>query len=143
MKQNKLHMIPPIAGAVLIAAGICLLLALPDSRGALAALAYVCLGLGCGLLGQGVGNVIAARQRKRNPGAAHLVRIEKNDERNAAVLRRAKARTLDVALILFAALILSFTLLGVGAAAILLSVLVYLAIIGCLLFFQIRYNGTM
>ena len=64
-------------------------------------LPYVLVGLGCGAFGQGTGELLARRAAK---GAARQIEIEQKDERNVAIVSRAKAKAYDVMLYLFGAL---------------------------------------
>ena len=50
-----------LLGLVLLAAGIILLLMIPDPQGVMRALPYVCIGLGCGLFGHRMDKVLISR----------------------------------------------------------------------------------
>lgn len=132
-----------LIGALLIGAGIILLRGGAQGEGALLALPYLCIGIGCGLLGHGAGELIGRVMEKRNPDAAKAMRIEQNDERNKAVAYRAKAKALDVMIFVFGALNLALALMGVELYVILLSVFAYVFVLGSALYYNIRYNKEM
>lgn len=86
-----------IIGLLLLAAGLCLLKMNGDPQGIMLALPYVCIGIGCGLFGQGMGNIISERAVRSNPEIQKKLEIEKNDERNIAIANRAKGKAYDMA----------------------------------------------
>lgn len=129
-------------GVALVVAGLCLL-----KYGAISqtvqALPYVCIGIGCGLFGQGMGEFIAGRALKSCPEAAQRLRIEKNDERNLALTYRAKGKAFDRMTFVFGALMVSFALMAVEWTAVILLVLAYLYVHGCALYYRARLEKEM
>lgn len=97
-------------------------------------LAYVCIGLGCGMFGYGAGELIAGRVLKGAPELQRQMEIDRQDERNVAIADRAKGRAFDLMTFLFGALMVSFALMGVELAAVLLLVAAYLFIHGYALY---------
>ena len=97
-------------------------------------LAYVCIGLGCGMFGDGAGELIAGRVLKGAPELQRQMEIDRQDERNVAIADRAKGRAFDLMTFLFGALMVSFALMGVELAAVLLLVAAYLFIHGYALY---------
>lgn len=87
MKKNKISdkMLTAI-GLVLLIAGL-LIIRLCDIGNQSAP--YLCVGLGCGIFGQGLGELITRRTEKGQPELAHRREIEENDERNLALRDRA------------------------------------------------------
>ena len=85
-----------IIGLLLLAAGLCLLKMNGTPQGIMFALPYVCIGIGCGLFGQGMGNIISERAVRSNPEIQKKLEIEKNDERNIAIANRAKGKAYDM-----------------------------------------------
>ena len=73
-------------------------------------LAYVCIGLGCGMFGYGAGELIAGRVLKGAPELQRQMEIDRQDERNVAIADRAKGRAFDLMTFLFGALMVSFAL---------------------------------
>ena len=122
MKQNTLRPAILIGGLLLIAAGIYLLLTAKDPQGMMLGLPYVCIGVGSGLFGQGAGSLINAGRIKRNPQIARAAQIERNDERNIALINRAKAKAMDIMIYTFGALILAFVLIGASVPVVILMV---------------------
>ena len=53
---------------------------------------YLCIGLGCGVFGQGFGELITRWSEKKHPEIARQREIEENDERNIALRDRAQAK---------------------------------------------------
>ena len=80
-------------------------------------LAYVCIGLGCGMFGYGAGELIAGRVLKGAPELQRQMEIDRQDERNVAIADRVKGRAFDLMTFLFGALMVSFALMGVELAA--------------------------
>lgn len=66
-----------IIGLLLLAAGLCLLKMNGNPQGIMLALPYVCIGIGCGLFGQGMGNIISERAVRSNPEIQKKLEIEK------------------------------------------------------------------
>ena len=75
MKKNTWNVLFVLLGLLAAAAGLWLLRGGAD-LGAVRALPYLCIGVGCGLFGQGAGELLAARVpldgpgRQEGPGAA-------------------------------------------------------------------------
>lgn len=135
-----------ISGLLLLAAGLVMFrlnrAAAPVPVTMLAA-PGVCLGLGCGLFGRSLSELISRHAMKKDPVLKKHAEIEENDERNIAVTRRAKARAYDLMLGVFGALMLCFTLMNVALAAVLLFVGAYLLVIGLRVYWQIKYDAEM
>lgn len=104
---------------------------------------YLCIGLGCGVFGQGLGELITRRSEKRHPEIARQREIEKNDERNIALRDRAQAKAYRMMIPVFGALFLAFALMNVELRVILLLVAAYLYICGCSVYYNIRYGKEM
>ncbi len=141
MKSKKSAVIA-LTGLAILAAGFILLKAVPDG-GAPKVLAYVCIGLGCGAFGHGMGDFLGNRALKRDPGLARQLEVERGDERNIALANAAKARAFDAALYLFGALMLAFALMQVELAAILLLVAAYLFVAGYSIYWRCRLDKEM
>ena len=131
------------AGAALLAAGLVFLKAASGAQGVAQALPYLGVGVGCGLFGHGAGEWISRSAAKQNPEAARAMRIEKQDERNTAVINRAKAKALDVMIFVFGALNLALVLMGIDFRVTLLLVFAYLFVLGSAVYYHIRYNREM
>lgn len=104
---------------------------------------YVCIGIGCGLLGQGVGELITHRSEKRRPELRRQREIEQNDERNIAVRDRAQAQAYRIMIFVFSSLTVAFGLMGVELRVILMLVAAYLLVCGCTVYYSIKYRKEM
>ncbi len=142
MKTKKYFVVAAI-GLLLLAAGLCLVKTVADPQGIMLALPYVCIGIGCGLLGQGMANVISQKAIEKNPEIQKQKEIEVNDERNIAIGNRAKAKAFDVMTFVIGALMLTFALMNIDLAAILLLVFAYLFIQGCGIYYRCKYEKEM
>ncbi|MFF2889282.1 DUF6442 family protein [Paenibacillus sp. NPDC057967] len=67
---------------------------------------------------------------KHNPAAAKQLEIEKKDERNMAIVNRAKAKAYDMMVFVFGALITAWALMDLDLTMVLLLVCAYLFILG-------------
>ena len=106
-------------------------------------LPYVCIGIGCGLFGHGMGNVISERAINSDPELKKKLDIEKNDERNVAIANRAKGKAFDMMTFVFGALMLSFALMGIDMVAVLLLVFAYLLVHGFALYYRFKFDKEM
>lgn len=135
-----------VIGVLLIAVGLVTFRqyrAAASGQVTMLALPGVCLGLGCGLFGRSLSELISRRAMKSDPEMRKRVEIEENDERNIAVTRRAKARAYDLMLEVFGVLMVCFTLMNVALAAILMFVGAYLLVVGLRVYWQIKYDAQM
>ena len=135
-----------IIGAALIAAGLLCLLCLKSSTaagGAMAALPYICIGIGCGSFGHGTGELISKKTMKKAPELAKQITIEKNDERNIVIANCAKGKAYDAMIYIYAALLISFGLMGIPVHVILLLVFAYLIVIGISIYYRCKYDKEM
>ena len=106
-------------------------------------LGYVCIGLGCGMFGYGTGEMISQRALQSDPALQRQMEIDKNDERNVAIANHAKGRAFDMMTFIFGALMVSFALMGIDLAAVLLLVAAYLFVHGYALYWRLRYDREM
>ena len=106
-------------------------------------LPYVCVGLGCGIFGHGMGNFISSRTLKNHPDERKQLEIEQKDERNIAIANRAKAKAYDIMTFIFGALMISFALMGIELAAVLLLVFAYLLVHGFGIYYRLKYEKEM
>ena len=143
MKKRAFHGLAAGAGIVLLAAGLALLRLGSEPEGAMAVLPYVCIGLGCGAFGHGLGGWMSERAVKNSPEIQKRLEIARNDERNAAIANRAKGRAYDSMIYIFGALMLTFALMGVDLPALLLLVAAYLTVVGIFIFYTAKYNREM
>lgn len=141
MKNNKVKStIMTVLGLIVLIAG---LLAVKFFDLGSTTAPYLCIGLGCGVFGQGVGELIARRSAKKYPEAARQREIEENDERNIALRDRAQAKAYRIMIPVFGALLIAFALMNVELRVILLLVAAYLYICGCSVFYSVKYGKEM
>lgn len=143
MKRNHRDDYVTLGGILLLALGLVLLNTEIMPEGVLSALPYICLGLGCGIFGQGMGNIIGARALKNAPDRQKEIEIEQNDERNMAIANRAKAKAFDMMIFVFGALLVTFALMNVDLVVILLLAFTYLFIVFYSVYFRSKYEKEM
>lgn len=143
MKKNRFNYVSTIIGLILLGVGLYLVKTIVDPQGIMLAFPYVCVGIGCGIFGNGMGNIISNKVVKGNPEVAKQIEINANDERNIAISNRAKAKAYDIMIFIFGALMVSFTLMGIDTIAILLLVCAYLFVIGYGIYYRCKYDKEM
>lgn len=62
MKKGKYYIIT-IIGALLFAAGLYLIKTISNPLGIMKTAPYLCIGIGCGMFGHGLGNIINGHQK--------------------------------------------------------------------------------
>ncbi len=107
------------------------------------ALPYVFVGVGSGIWGHGMGEMIRQKALKKNPDLEKKIKIEINDERNVVIGNLAKAKAYDMMIFLFAVLMITFTLMGIDMIAILLLVFAYLFVIGYSIYYRYKFDKEM
>ena len=125
MKKSRWNVLFVLLGLLAVTAGLWLLRGGADLAAA-RALPYVCIGVGCGLFGQGAGELLAARAVRGDPALQKRLEVERTDERNRAISDRAKGKAFDRMTFVYSALMLTFALMKVELAAVLLLVAAYL-----------------
>lgn len=143
MKNNITNYFAVAFGLLLLCLGLYLSKTILDPQGIMRAFPYVCIGLGCGIFGHGLGEIISRRSLKNHPEIDKQLRIEKSDERNVSIANQAKAKAYDMMIFLFGALILAFALMGIDMIALLLLVFSYLFIVGYGIYYRYKFDKTM
>lgn len=143
MRDRMARYAPIIAGLLLLAAGLYLVRTSGDPQGMMRPLPFVCIGVGCGLFGHGMGDMISERAIRSDPKLRRKLEIEKNDERNIAIANRAKGKAFDMMTFVFGTLMLSFALMGVDMIAVLLLVFSYLFVHGSALYYRFKFDKEM
>lgn len=143
MKKKNFSYIIVIIGVLLLAIGLFLLKAVSNPQGIMLALPYVCIGLGCGTFGHGLGDIVNYRVIKNNPQLQKQMEIDKNDERNITISNQAKAKAYDIMIYVFGILMVSFALMNVDVPAVLLLVFSYLFVVGFFIFYLNKYHKEM
>ena len=142
MKDAKNYMVTAL-GIVLMAAGLFFLKTTDGSQGFLRALPYVCIGIGSGALGHGIGELFNERTLRKNPALRRQDEINKKDERNIAISDRAKAKAYNLMVFVFRELMLAFVLMGVEMLPVLLLVAAYLYVEGYAIYCRCKYEKEM
>ena len=143
MKSKTKNCILVLFGLLLLAAGFYLMKTIEPFQGILASLPYVCIGVGSGLFGHGMGNTISERAVSKDPSLKKKLDIEKKDERNIAIANRAKGKAFDMMTFVFGALMVSFALMNVEMAPLLLLVFAYLLVHGCSIYYRMKFEKEM
>ncbi len=138
MKKHGLQTALGILGLVLLAAGLYLVKTIAEPQGIMRALPYVCIGIGCGLFGQGVAGAIERNVYKKYPDMQKQKEIEVNDERNHEISNRSKAKAYDAMVFVFGALMPSFALMNVDVVVVLLLVFAYLFVVGIGIYYRCK-----
>ncbi|TDL32003.1 hypothetical protein E2R51_12380 [Jeotgalibacillus sp. S-D1] len=132
-----------IAGVGLLAVGLYFIKTIEDLQGMAGALPYICVGLGCGIFGHGMGEIILRHAMNHHSEAAKQLEIDKNDERNLAIANRAKGKAYDMMVFLFGALLLALGLMGLDLTMLLLIVFVYVFIVMYCTYYRFKYDKEM
>ncbi|WP_298733626.1 DUF6442 family protein [uncultured Subdoligranulum sp.] len=143
MKQDRKEIVWIVVGVVLWGIAVLLLRQNPGNSGFWRALPYVCLGVGAGLLGQGIGRMVQRKALQSDPELARQQEIEAGDERNIQLAQRAKAKAFDLMVFVFSALLLVFALMGVEMTALLLLVAAYLLVQGYAVYCRVKLEKEM
>ena len=138
MKQRTRDIIKVCLGILLAAAGFLLLRRPSEAQGILAVLPFVCIGVGCG-----AGDLLSLRALKGAPEIQKQLEIEQNDERNVTLANLAKGKAFDIMLYLNGALMVSFVLMQAETAVILLFTAAYLFVLGCFVYYRVKYEREM
>ncbi|MFT8351218.1 DUF6442 family protein [Clostridium saccharoperbutylacetonicum] len=143
MKRSIEHYIASICGLLMLVTGVCLIKIIIEPQGIMRELPYVCIGLGCGIFGHGMGEIISRRAIKNYPDIEKQMKIDKQDERNVTIGNYAKAKAYDMMIFVFGALMLVFALMGVDMADVLLLVFAYIFVIGYGIYYRYKLDKEM
>jgi hypothetical protein len=132
-----------IAGIILVITGLYFIKAVTEPKGFMQALPYVFMGIGCGMFGQGTGNIIGKKAVANRPEIEKQIEIDQNDERNIAIGNKAKAKAYDMMIYVFGGLLLAFALMGQDLYIILLMALAYLFVICYGVYYRVKYERQM
>ena len=140
MKNKTKSTVLTVVGLLVLAAG---LVTVKMYEFGTQAAPYLCIGLGCGVFGQGLGELLTRRSEKGHPELARQREIEENDERNIALRDKAQAKAYRIMLPVFGALFFAFGLMQVELRVILLLVAAYLYICACSVYYSVKYRKEM
>lgn len=142
-KKNIGQYVLTVVGFILFVTGIVLIIFFSESEGIMKAFPFICLGIGAGLCGGGLGAVIRRRQMLKDPQLAKKIDIDTKDERNIAIANKAKAVAYNFTLLIFAVLIMFLSLVQVETYITLIFVGAYLMIIFLNIYFLMKYHKEM
>lgn len=143
MNKNAKCTIVTLIGILLTVLGFFLVKKTDTTEGIMATLPYICIGLGCGAFGHGMGNLLSNRAYKGDPALEKKMEIERLDERNIMIGNAAKAKAFDIMIYVFGALMLSLGLMNKDLTTILLIVFAYLFVIGCGIYYRMKFDKIM
>lgn len=132
-----------IIGIILLIGGLVLIKLIDTSQGIFIALPYISIGVGCGIFGHGMGNLINSRIMSNRPDIKKQMEIEQKDERNIAIQSQAKAKAYDLMIFVFGALMIALALMNVDMMVILMLVSCYLFVIGYSVYCRVKYEKEM
>lgn len=141
--KSQIKYITIVLGVLLLALGVYWIKTVADPQGVMRALPYVCVGIGSGLFGHGMGHILSEQAIRSNPALKQQMDIAINDERNIAIANRAKGKAFDRMTFVFGALMVSFALMGVDMIAVLLLVFAYLLVHGYAIYYRFRLEQEM
>lgn len=143
MNKKLINYFIAIIGIMLLACGLILIKLIHTPQGILTTLPYICIGIGCGIFGHGIGNIINSRIMYNNPDVKKQMEIEQKDERNISIQNSAKAKAYDMMIFVFGALMISLALMNVDMMVILMLVTSYLFVVGYSVYCRIKYDKEM
>ena len=142
MKNKSLgkYVFYTLIGFMLLATGAVLGKANRDIPGILGTLPYIFIGIGSGIFGQNLGSIVTLLSLKNSPETAKRIEIEQSDERNIMIRDKAKAKSYDLMLFVFGALMLAFGLMNVDLTIVLSMVGAYLFIAGSSIYYSEKFR---
>lgn len=109
----------------------------------LKSLSALCIGIGAGLFGMSVGQIIVIITADKNPRYKQKMAIEEKDERNILIRNTAKGKAFDVMGFVFSILMLVYALISVDMFIILLLVAAYSIVYIVYIIFLSKYSKEM
>lgn len=132
-----------VLGIIFIVCGMFLIVSIDHPKDFMLAFPYVCIGVGSGIFGHGMGNVIEDKTFQNHPELKKQFEILCNDERNVVISNRAKAKGYELMTYSVGILLVVFALMRVDLIVILLLVFTYLSIQGYALYYRMKYDKEM
>ena len=143
MKKNWKDYCFVIIGILLLGTSLFCIKIISDPQGIMQTLPYICVGVGCGVFGHGMGNIVGEKAIANSSEIKKQLDINKNDERNIAITNGAKAKAYDMMIYVFGALMISFALMEVDMVVILLLVFAYLFVVAYGIYYRYKYDKKM
>ncbi|MCH1939445.1 hypothetical protein [Holdemania massiliensis] len=127
-------------GILLLPAGFVFLKSFPQYAESLPALPYICLGLGAGLFGHGLGELISHQVLKNAPERQKQIEIDQRDERNIQITNRAKGKAYDAMIYIFGTLMIIYALMNADLFVILSFIIAYLFVVGISIYYRLKFD---
>lgn len=143
MKERNSNRLLTLLGIALVAVGFFLLRGYGATQGLMSVLPFLAIGLGCGTFGHGMGALLSRKALAADPILQKQLEIDQRDERNQAIANLAKGKAFDKMIFVFGALMISFALMGVDLAPLLLLVFAYLLVVGYSVYYRIKLEKEM
>ena len=77
MKKSKTDYVITVLGILLLVVGVYFVKSGKDTQGIMRALPYVCIGLGCGIFGHGMGDIISRKAIQTDPKLENSLKFKK------------------------------------------------------------------
>lgn len=106
-------------------------------------ISYILIGIGCGIFGHFMGNLIKYFSTKNHEELERKIQIDKNDERNILIAEKSKAKAYDLMIYLFTSILIIFSLMGVDKLVIIMIVVMYLSIQIYALYWRSKFESKM
>lgn len=132
-----------VLGFVLFVIGIVMIRFQIFFAGFMRMLPYGCVGVGIGIISNKLGTVFTLVAVKSNSNEGRQLRIEQDDERNQTISDKAKARTYDIMIFVYSAMLLSFALMQIEVYVLVTLAVGYLAIVVTNVFFRLKFHKEM
>ncbi|URZ08463.1 hypothetical protein [Clostridium felsineum] len=142
MKKGKYY-ITTIIGLLLIIIGLYFSKSQVRLEGILKVLLYICIGLGCGIFGQGMGKIVSEKAVKNYLEIKKQIEIDTRDERNIAIMNKAKAKAYDMMIFVFGAVMFALALMGIDLMVVMTLVIAYLFVALYGIYCRCKYDKEM
>jgi len=142
-RKSDKYAVFSVIGVIIFVTGLVLIKSMPDAQGIMRVLPYLCVGIGTGLFGQNLGEILKNAALKKEPQVAKQIEVEAKDERNIAITNKAKAKSYDLMMMVFPALMLAYALMQVDMSMILTFVAAYLFIVFSNIYYLNKYQKEM
>lgn len=136
MNTKKKGYLLSVLGIALIFTALYFFINFRSTENSLFNLTYILLGIGSGIFGHGLGELIIVYSKNQN--LKKSINIQKNDERTIAINNLSKAKAYDAMIYIFSALIMIMAFMNINPVAVIISVSAYLFIIFTNVFYKIK-----
>lgn len=141
--MKKVDGLITVVGVIVLGVGLCMMKTIENAQGILLTLPYILVGIGCGIFGYGMSNIISQKAISKDEKLQKQLAVEEHDERNIAIANKSKAKAYDCMTFVFGILMLIFALMNIDMIAILLFVGAYLFVHIYGIYFRFKYEKEM